>query len=137
MEGDEVMKLSVYNKRISTMENETSLKAKILDYVTKSDWVSFAQLQRLDGFKAADGEPALEITHGDFQNIVLWRGLTQAAADALRELRAEDKIHWMPGAWVSYLGDGAVPRLPIAKRARHYAKPHWLPVFYRPGPLPA
>jgi hypothetical protein len=113
------------------------MKQQILDYVNRNDWVSFAELQtRIDGFKAAPDEPAMEIGHGAFANIILWQGLSQAAVDALKELTVEGKLHWRTGSPLSYYCDGAALQLPIAKQAKSYSKPRWLPVFYRPGPMP-
>jgi hypothetical protein len=112
------------------------MKQQILDYVKRCDWVSFAELgQYIDGFKAAPGDPAMEIAFEG--NIILWTGLSQAAVEAIEELKAEGKLHLMPGSVLSYLIDGASLQLPIAKQARKYSKPHWLPVFFRPGSLPS
>jgi len=110
-----------------------TLKDEILEYVQSRDWVSFAELQRLNGFKAEKG---LVVEHGTFDNVLLWVGVSEEACQALADLTKEGKIHWMPGHWLSYAADGQMLKLPLAKRARNYTKPHWLPVFYRPGARP-
>jgi hypothetical protein len=113
------------------------MKQQILDYVSRNDWVSFAELQnRIDGFKAAPGDPAMELGLEAFANIVLWQGLSQAAVKALKELLAEGKLHWRTGSPLSYYCDGAALQLPVVEQAKSYSEPHWLPVFYRPGPMP-
>jgi hypothetical protein len=114
-----------------------TIKKQILEYVTANDWVSFAELQRIEGFKEPeDATSHTRLSLPGFENIILWEGLTQEAADALKELQQEQKVYLQPGSWFSYLHDGASLRLPLAKQARNYAEPHWLPRFCRPGTPP-
>jgi hypothetical protein len=121
----------------------SNLKEKILARVLAVDWVSFADLMTFPGF--SDPENGFSIMHGKFENVVLWSGISEAGVTALRELRAETKIHWEPkdmggtgmgSGFMDYIIDGATSSLPLVKTAKNYAKPHWLPVFYRPGPIP-
>lgn len=41
-------------------------------------------------------------------------------------------IKLAPCAPLSYVIDGAVPKMPIAKSLRHYKTPRWCPVVMRP-----
>jgi hypothetical protein len=111
----------------------TPLKQQILDRVNEFDWVSFAELNRIDGF--SNTENGLAMCHSKFTNVVLWVNLSSAAGVALTELQTEGKIYWEPGSLTSYLVDGVTLNMPLVKRAKNYVKPHWLPVFWRPGPL--
>ena len=104
----------------------------ILDYITKYQGVSFAELERnIKGFAGGDIEWSLPKT-----NIVLWQGLTEEAVNALNLLRTGKHIHPNPCPVMIYLMDGLIPRLPVAKTARPYKEPHWLPCVFNPGPTP-
>lgn len=107
----------------------TPMAAEILAMVRKKRHVSFAELQRIEGF----GGGHVELRF-DSKNIVLWQGLTEAAAAAIGELRQAQLIHPVPTVLLTYLVDGRIPRLPIAKHFRHYKNPHWLPVVFDVGP---
>jgi hypothetical protein len=37
----------------------------------------------------------------------------------------------IPTTWMTYLCDGMLPNLPIAKSVRHYKKRHWSPTVIR------
>jgi len=56
------------------------------------------------------------ITNEQASNIVLWQGLTQEGLNVLEELRQAKKIHQLPAHLLSYLHDGKMLRLPLAKR---------------------
>ncbi|MGY3584339.1 hypothetical protein ACVIGB_006603 [Bradyrhizobium sp. USDA 4341] len=111
-----------------------SLKDQILESVLTHDWVSFAELSRIPGF--VDLENGWAKLHPEFENMILWSGISDEGCAALDELREEGKIHWEVGNPFSYMIDGARMPMPLAKSARNYKTPHWLPVFYRPGPMP-
>jgi hypothetical protein len=120
------------------MTTMSDIKTAILDYITQHDYVSFAQLQqRIPGFVEENENERFELIHAEFDNVVLWAGMSKAAVDAVNALQDEKKIHWEPQSnALCYWCDGAVPQLPLAKRPKSYAKPHWLPMMYRPGPTP-
>ena len=106
---------------------------KILEFVTAYKHVTFAELdQKIEGFSG--GELQISINNEQTSNIVLWQGLTEEAVDALEELWQAKKIHQLPAHFLSYLHDGRMLRLPLAKRPQHYKKPHWAPVCFNPGP---
>jgi hypothetical protein len=94
------------------------------------DYVSFAEIARLPG---AEGKLELALETDDASNIVLWRGLSPAAFAALKTMLANGDCHFVPASLISYLVDDALLKLPLAKEARHYKKPHWLPLTLRPG----
>jgi hypothetical protein len=101
----------------------TPMATQILKIVTERRNVSFAELSRsVEGF---DGELGLILN--DF-NICLWPHLSQAAVDALEELRLAKAIYPKPTSVLVYLADGAVPNMPIARGRRRYKRPHWAPL---------
>jgi hypothetical protein len=66
-------------------------------------------------------------------NQVIWVNMTQEAADAIRELRAEGRIIGKPSSLLVYTIDGLTLRLPLVKPKGAYRAPHWLPLTIRPG----
>jgi hypothetical protein len=110
-----------------------SLKEEILALIERTRTVTFVELNRISGFK---GELGLVREGDDYSNIFLWSGISKEAAQAINDLQKEKKIHMVPTPSLTYLIDGKMLQLPIAKRARHYKKPHWLPVVFNPGPPP-
>lgn len=112
------------------------MAAAILQLVTECKHVTFAELsQMIEGF--GGGELCLSLETDELSNAVMWVGMTQAAIDALEELRLAKAIHPVPTVPLVYLIDGSMLKLPICKSKRHYKKPHWLPMVFNPGPDPA
>lgn len=108
--------------------SKESMKAKILEYVTTMDWVTFRELQRHLG-------PESE---GDYQwsfagkNVVVWVGMSLDFTDAVTELFQENKLAVGSADWLTYLLDGGGLTLPLVRQHRSYKKPHWLPLTLRP-----
>jgi hypothetical protein len=70
-------------------------------------------------------------------NIVFWGGISEEAVDALNALvYVEKRAHWHPCTPLIYLIDGAMVRLPIARKMKVYKKPHWCPMTLNRGPFP-
>lgn len=105
---------------------ESELIASISSTIDHEGDVSFASLaiNYPEDFARGDREIVKE---GDgFSNIVLWAGLSQTGVDVIREL-TKGAYETVPTHFLVYLADGVVPRYPLAKSARHYKEPHWLP----------
>lgn len=110
----------------------TTMQAQILDYIVRHEYVSYAELERIEGF--AGGDRAIVST--DHPNIVCWTGLTEEAKDAVLHLLNTGQIHHKPASILVYCYDGRAPNLPLVKSARRYKTPHWLPVTLNSGPHP-
>ena len=98
----------------------------IVQYVERSDWVTFAEL----AMSFSDTEGDLSISVGE--NLVLWSGMSQRFVDALHEAQASKRLTLVPCSRLCYYHDGMSLSLPIAKQARNYKKPHWLVAAFRP-----
>lgn len=107
----------------------------IADKVKSLDWVTFIELERIPGFKAA-GDPAFAYLVKDLENVVMWVDMTKEGIEGLREALGAGAIHIKPANLLSYIVDGGRLDLPLAKRARDYKTEHWYPVCFRPGPMP-
>jgi len=112
-----------------------TLKQDILNLITERRWVSFAELaNHIPGFK---GDLILLFPATErYSNICLWSGISDAAAHAIADLQETKAIHPSPSCAMTYLLDGGLLKMPIAKSFRHYKKMHWLPVVFNPGPFP-
>jgi hypothetical protein len=104
----------------------------VVEYVRANDWVSFPELQqRLGAYLETGGDVCLELR----TNLVVWAGMSQAFADLVQGLLAAGRLSLHPASVMTYLIDGGMLRLPLAKRDREYRKPHWSPACLRVVPL--
>ena len=108
-----------------------TLKDDIFALIEARDWVSFAELSKLPGFNDPGGNK-LGLTHSKHPSLLIWANMSEEAVAAMQELREEGSIIYEHGSVISYMVDGAMMKLPIARRIRDYKKPHWLPTFCRP-----
>ena len=86
--------------------------------------VSFVELSSLLG-EEAEGDNWFG--NGDY-NIWWWFGMSDLFVEALVSLRPV--IEPTATTFLVYAADGAIPRMPLAKRATRYKKPHWLPTVW-------
>jgi hypothetical protein len=110
----------------------TQLEIDIRQTLEK-DNVTFAELSRIDGFR---GDLEIQFGQGRY-NILAWSGVSEEAAQILQRLEAEGVFHFdhhSASTFLCYMIDGAQLNLPLAKDAKRYAKPHWLPVTLVLGP---
>lgn len=103
----------------------TDLKDRMKAFIHSRDNVSFAEIQR--EFKESFGN--LEIHPGTNPSIIIWHGLSKELADSFESLVKSGEIIVKPCSVIIYFVDGAVPRLPLAKRNKIYKTKHWLPVI--------
>lgn len=112
-----------------------SLQAQILDYIVRREYVSYAELSQIDGFRGGDRA----IFHKNYPNLICWIGLTEEAANAVLHLLNSRRLHHKPTSIIVYLCDGALLNLPLVKSAsaaKKYKNPHWFPVTLNSGPGP-
>jgi hypothetical protein len=109
------------------------LEGAVLAYVRDNDYVTFVELQRrLGAYMDVKGDLCWELRPG----VVLWVEMSEAFAQLLRGLVQQKRLFLHPANWMTYMIDGGFLRLPVAKKAQDYKKPHWLPVCLRLVPLP-
>jgi hypothetical protein len=63
-------------------------------------------------------------------NIVYWNGVSEQCIKSLADLVDAGIIRRMSTLPLTYLIDGIVPNLPLAKSIRKYKKPHWAPITF-------
>jgi hypothetical protein len=103
----------------------------VLDYIGAQDWVTCAEIEKvLAPYIQVKGDGGVAM--GDFANVALWSGVSRAFVDTVNEVLRTQLVGRQPVSVMSYLLDGTYLTLPLARRLRAYAKPHWLPVCFRP-----
>ena len=106
------------------------MKEKIMRSMDElEDYVSFADLKaRVEGFQGP-----LAIVHHEFENIVIWAGVSWEFHDAMNELMETQEVFLESTTPLTYIIDGLVPSLPVAKSLRNYNRERWFPMVIRPG----
>ena len=109
---------------------EKSIAQTIYDMIGDYGDVSFAALSLNwpDLFRHGNKEILME--GATFSNIVLWSGLSDEGIAVLQDV-LEMGCEYAPTPPLVYLVDGSMLNLPLAKSARKYKKPHWLPVLIK------
>lgn len=112
--------------------NQQQMMEDVVWYIQHYDWVSFAELAHRYGDQGK-GDHFLNVA----ENVVLWVGLSDRLCTSIIELMQSKEIHTHSALLLTYMVDGELLRLPIAKRppAGGYKKPHWLPATLRSGPF--
>ena len=108
------------------------MKEKLLTLIKKNGDASFAGI--LQHYPEAKGD--MEMIFEEYENLILWRGLTNEAILSIVALLDEGQIHMNVVTPLVYLIDGLPANLPTAKSIRSYKKPHWLPVVFEMGAKP-
>jgi hypothetical protein len=112
-----------------------SIKEQILSYVQTYETATFAEFSLcIPGFRY-EGDGSCDLVSVPYPNIVFWTNLSEAALAAMKELREEGAIFMHPAHPLSYLYDGAMLKLPLARRSQNYKKPHWCPVCFCTYPM--
>lgn len=105
----------------------------VLDRVREYDYVTFCEIENILRDHGIDPRGNIALSFEELPNICFWANMSEAMVatyDAIRPHTDMDSAHWL-----TYLSDGCVLRLPIAKQFRKgvgYKKPHWAPVCFRP-----
>jgi len=110
-----------------------AMAAMILKDLVLHGSASFVDLERIPGVRG-------ELSFPPSGNLLLWKGVSQTAFDAIGILWRAGLVHFVPVLHLQYVQEGKVVELPIAefdgdiKGPLH--EPHWLPMVLKPGPQP-
>jgi hypothetical protein len=110
-------------------EKGDELRAALLDFVRRRDFVTFAALHQ--HFAGDAREPNEIVLPG---NRVVWAGLPMTVNDAVMSLLDDELVAAIPGHISAYRRDGRVLDLPMEKAPPRepHGQPHWFPVLLRP-----
>jgi len=107
---------------------EETLADRLVTFIReRGSGVSFVELERQfpDEFRG-DGSMS---AHG-YRNIVLWEPISPDMVEAINVSIGAGLIEMHPTQPMVYFIDGKVFNAPIARKARDYKYPRWLPVAF-------
>lgn len=111
---------------------ETTLEDRVAAFITeRGGGVSFIELEREFPEEFEGQQSAMYLT--DYDNVVLWEPVSLAMTGALNSARDNGRIVMKPTSELVYFLEGKVFNLPVARKARRYKKPRWLPVTFSPA----
>jgi hypothetical protein len=104
------------------------LADEIAKMVAETNHVSFAELMREwpDHF-AYRGDDSRALMSPDNPNLLYWTGMSPIGAGAIDAVLARTGIELRPTQSLTYVIDGCMLSLPIAKTKHKYRTPHWQP----------
>lgn len=101
----------------------------VVAYVERNQHVSYPELIRLLGpYMRVEGD--MVTGPREFGEVVFWVGMSEEFVDLISRLTLAGRIHGHPAHLLEYMIDGGLLRIPIAKAARFYKKPHWFPIVF-------
>lgn len=103
----------------------STLKNEIYNFVAEKRNISFAEIRKQFPSEVGD----CGIAAPENPSIIFWDKLSEDLCVAILELHEENKIYFIPTNSITYLADGIVPSLPIAKDNIQYKSPRWFPVL--------
>lgn len=112
---------------------DAPLKDRIVNYIERTDYVSFAELRnRFGGDGRLDGDFCISLP--DRPNSVLWSGMSEEFCDVMRALIREHAVDLAGSCSLTYMIDGGMPSMPVAKRIgkQDFKSPRWVPITFRP-----
>jgi hypothetical protein len=117
------------NTESANPEKTARIKATLLAYIREHRYgLSFVNLKDAVG---ADADGNYELAYAPNPSILFWQGMSAEFVAAVGELMTERAIELNSTPSLTYMIDGRMLRLPLAKRLRHYKEPHWAPVSVR------
>jgi len=107
------------------------MKDQILKYIKEKDRVSFQELSRvIDGFTGH-----LPMPLPDYENIIIWHGLSKEAGKSLIDLLISEAIFVHPfDTRFATLEGGEFPSSPIATTLKNFKTTHWFPITFSCNP---
>lgn len=106
----------------------------VVEYVRYYDWVTFVELERFEPYLPVKGDRAIHFETDP--NLIVWPGMSSELTELICELLRDRRLFFHPTVPLTYMLDGGVPNLPVAKRLPQggYRTPHWLPTCIRVVP---
>lgn len=117
------------------LATEGKIKDAVVAYVRAYDWVTFTELDRhFSPFLETKGNKAITF---DDPNLIVWCDMSETWCDLLLSLLQDRRVFMHGASELTYLLDGGVLRLPVAKQIRKqgYKTERWLPVCLRVVPI--
>ncbi len=100
------------------------MKNDILKLVDERRFVTFKELS--DEVPAFKGDGALE--HAKYPGIILWPRISIDSAAIIQELLDDRTIYLHYTPVLNYITEGYLSSIPLARTARSYKSPRWVPM---------
>ena len=123
---------ALLDRRWKELADHGQLKAAVVEYVRRHDYVTFPQIQQdFVDFLEANGEQGLALRSDP--NVVLWVGMSRELAELLASLIAAKRLYVHPADVERYASERAAMRLPrlTEMSEQRIARPAWFPVCLR------
>lgn len=114
------------------MEKE-KIKQLVLDYISRNESVSYAELEWLFEQNGYDYKGELMTCSDQNEHVVFWSGWNEKTFDLMGELVKDGLVHRNPVDPLIYLIDGKTLRMPVVRQVIQYKTDHWLPVVFMKG----
>lgn len=105
---------------------------RLVEFIRERDWVSFAELK--SHFRGASGDLCMGCVYA---NVYTALNVSEKLAEVVNAAIEKERIYGQTCSVMVYMVDGELANIPLARSARHYKKPRWLPMALRPGKAPA
>lgn len=101
-------------------------------FIKDQDWVTMVEIGQFLTGCSIDTKGNLEWGIDDL-NLVFWAGMSDEFCDIMAELKDRKTTQMEATNPMTYLIDGAMLSLPLAKRPprQGYKDPHWAPICFR------
>lgn len=117
-------------KKCLELIEKNEIKEAFRYFIEQKDYVTFVNL--IEFFEShIELKGDWYIAEPQNPTIILWKGMSEEFVNAIAELLKEEKIFIFPTSHLTYMADGGLLKLPLARSIRNYKKPHWLPVCFR------
>jgi hypothetical protein len=118
-------------RKDSKMKNK--IKELIYNFLKdRNDLITdFINIEEMLDKNNIDFEGESILSTSNYGDIYFWVGMSQDFADAIIELKEEEKIDFEACGLGIYLLGGKVLKFPIVGKKKIYDKPHWLPVIIK------
>jgi hypothetical protein len=100
-------------------------------FIKGRDWVTYVELQRFVESLGLPGRGDMTACSPDYPSIFFYQGLSDELLDIIDHLAKDKRIVPAAACTLTYMIDGGVLALPLAKRVMHYKTPRWFPICFR------
>jgi hypothetical protein len=112
----------------------SELAQACLDKIRRDRYVSFVELARLLEERGVNAAGEVSMQNAARPNLVLWAGMSEEFYACVDELLSSKLVELVPASPLSYLVDGGMLDLPLARRVPKagYKEPHWACAVFNP-----
>lgn len=114
----------------TTTTTKTRLVDEAINFIKGNAATSFVELERFLLGKGVNTKGSLAMGVPKCDNLFIWFGMSREFTDLVHGLQASKQIMVSSTTPLVYFIDGAVPKVPIGKRAKSYKEERWFPIVF-------